>query len=43
MSIERTPDAKGVRRNRASTSIVPWQISVVIDGRGIVEAYTKRR
>src|ERR1700730_4126223 len=25
------------------TSIVPWQISVVIDGRSIVEAYTKRR
>ena len=43
MSIERTPDAKGTRRNRASTSIVPWQISVVIDGRSIVEAYTKRR
>src|ERR1700737_1249635 len=43
MSIERTPDAKGARRNRASTSIVPWQISVVIDGRSIVKAYTKRR
>src|SRR6202011_2900618 len=43
MSIERTPDAKGARRNRASTSIVPWQISVAIDGRSIVEAYTKRR
>jgi hypothetical protein len=43
MSIARTPDAKGIRRCRVSTPISHEQISVVIDGRNIVEAYTKRR
>ena len=37
-TIERTPDTKGTRRYRASTPIAHWQISVVIDGRSIVEA-----
>jgi hypothetical protein len=43
MSIARTPDAKGTPRCRASTPIAHEQISVVTDGRSIVEAYTKRR
>jgi hypothetical protein len=43
MSIERTPDAKGSRLYRASTPIAHWQISAVIDGRSIAEAYTKRQ
>jgi hypothetical protein len=43
MSIERTPDAKGSRLYRASTPIDHWQISAVIDGRSIAEAYTKRQ
>jgi hypothetical protein len=37
------PDAKGTRRYRATTPIAHEQISVVVDGRSIVEAYTKRR
>ena len=41
-SIERIPDAKGSRRRRA-TPIAHEQILVLIDGRCIVEAYTKRR
>ena len=41
-SIERMPDAKGSRRQRAMP-IAHEQISVLIDGRSIVEAYTKRR
>ena len=41
-SIERMRDAKGSRRKRAMP-IAHEQISVVIDGRSIVEAYTKRR
>src|SRR6516162_4750297 len=32
-----------IRHRQASTPIAHWQISVVIDGRSIVEAYTKRR
>ena len=37
MSIARTPDAKGTLRCRVSTQITDEQISVAIDGRGIVE------
>jgi hypothetical protein len=37
MSIEPTPDAKGTGRERASTPITHWQISVVIDGKSIVD------
>jgi hypothetical protein len=43
MSIARTPDAKGTLRCRVSTQITDEQISVVIEGRSIVEAYTKTR
>jgi hypothetical protein len=43
MSIARTPDAKGALRCRVSTQIAHEQISVVIVGRSIVEAYTKPR
>jgi hypothetical protein len=43
MSIARTPNAKGTLRCRVSTPIAHEPISVVIDGRGIVEAYTKPR
>jgi hypothetical protein len=32
-----------VLATHTSTPIAHWQISVVIDGRSIVEAYTKRR
>ena len=39
---ERKRDTKGSRRKRAMP-IAHEQISVVIDGRSIVEAYTKRR
>ena len=42
-SIACTPDAKDTRRRRASTPIAHEQISVVIDGRSMVEAHTKRR
>jgi hypothetical protein len=41
MSIACTPDAKGTLRCRVSTQIAHEQISVVIGGRSIVEAYTK--
>ena len=41
-SIERMRDANGSRRKPAMP-IAHGQISVVIDGRSIVEAYTKRR
>ena len=43
MSIARTQDAKDSLRCQASTPISHEQISVVINGRSIVEAYTKRR
>jgi hypothetical protein len=43
MSIARTPDAKGTLRCRLSTQTAYGQISVVIDGRSIVEGYTKHR
>jgi hypothetical protein len=43
ISIERTPDARDTRPYRMPTLIAHLQISVVIDGKSIVEAYTKRR
>jgi hypothetical protein len=42
-SIACTPDANDTRRRRASTPIAHEQILVVIDGRSMVEAHTKRR